>query len=418
MRIAYLCNAYPAVSHSFIRREIEGVEAAGNEVYRFSLRPARNLRDPADLREAQATETVLAQGPLSLLYAWFVLAASRPFKSAAALKTALRLSGPGLKRKFVHLAYLLEAAWLERRLAALNAEHLHAHFGTNPAVVAMLVRALGGPPFSLTIHGSEEFDAPVALALSAKIEAATFVAAISSFTRSQLMRWCERHNWDKISLVRCGVDEGFLTPAIQPVRANSTQFVCVTRLHSGKGLTLLMAACDRMRSAGEQFSLTIVGDGDFRQELEAEIEKRNLTDIVSLVGTRTSAEIREHLLRARAFVLPSFAEGLPVVIMEALAVARPVISTYVGGIPELVDREDGWLTPAGSEDALVEAMTAALHAPPEELATKGTVGKERVRRLHDSRKNAALVAEAIGSCRPSLVFDDLEAPAQSIDAIA
>ncbi|MBW0008051.1 MAG: glycosyltransferase [Sphingomonas sp.] len=225
------------------------------------------------------------------------------------------------------------------------------------------------------------------------------------------MRWSRPHDWDKIKVIRCGVDEGFLGAAIQPVPASSTEFVCVTRLHSGKGLALLMGACQRMRSGGEKFSLTIVGDGEFREELEGEIDRRGLRDIVSLVGTRTSAEVRDHLLGARAFVLPSFAEGLPVVIMEALAVARPVIATYVGGIPELVDHENGWLVPAGSEDALVEAMTAALHASADELHAKGAVGKERVQRLHDSGKNAIMVAQAIASCHRSLVFDDVETAA-------
>jgi colanic acid/amylovoran biosynthesis glycosyltransferase len=396
VRLAYLCNLYPAVSHSFVRREITGVEAEGHVVHRFSLRPPPpDLCDHADLAEASLTEAVLAQGSGRLILASFVLLLMRPNKSLKALALALDLSGRGLGPKIRHLVYYLEAAWLARRLEELKVTHLHVHFATNPAVVGMLVSALGGPPFSLTIHGSEEFDSPVALALGAKIEAATFVAAISSFTRSQLMRWSKSDDWKKIQVVRCGVDQAFLQAAIVPVPPHSTEFVCVARLHAGKGLTLLMGACERMCAAGEQFSLTIVGDGEFRDELEEEINRRQLKNVVSLVGTRTSSEIREFLLRARAFVLPSFAEGLPVVIMEALALARPVIATYVGGIPELVDSEDGWMIPPGSEDALVEAMSEALHASAEELDAKGAIGRERVRRLHDSRKNAALIAEAI-----------------------
>jgi colanic acid/amylovoran biosynthesis glycosyltransferase len=398
VRLAYLCNLYPAVSHSFVRREIAGVEAQGHTVHRFSLRPPPpDLCDDADLAEASLTEAVLAKGSGQLVLASLALLATRPIRTVNALALALHLSGQGLGVRIRHAAYFLEAAWLTRRLEELRVEHLHVHFATNPAVVGMLVSSLGGPPFSLTIHGSEEFDSPVALRLGAKVEAATFVAAISSFTRSQLMRWSKPEDWKKIQVVRCGVDEAFLQSPMVPVHANSTEFVCVARLHPGKGLTLLMEACERLRSVGEQFSLTIVGDGEFRRELEEEISRRGLKDIVSLVGTRSSAEIRDYLIQARAFVLPSFAEGLPVVIMEALALGRPVIATYVGGIPELLDSEDGWMIPAGSEDALVEAMTAALHASIQELNAKGTNGRERVRRLHDSRKNAALIAEAIVS---------------------
>jgi colanic acid/amylovoran biosynthesis glycosyltransferase len=408
VRLAYLCNLYPAVSHSFIRREIEGVESAGHEVHRFSLRPQHgDLRDEADLAEVSRTETVLAQGVLALLASALWLLAIRPAKSASAMAAAWRLTSPGVRSKLRHAGYWLEAAWLVRRIKRLDIEHLHAHFGTNPAAVAVIVHAWGGPPFSLTVHGSEEFDSPVELALRAKIEAATFVAAISSYTRSQLMRWSQPRDWGKLEVIRCGLDGGFLEAAAEPVPKNSIEFVCVARLSTAKGLPLLMAACDRLRSTGEQFSMTIVGDGELRGELETEIRRRQLQDIVSLVGVRSSAEVREHLVRSRAFVLPSFAEGLPVVIMEALALSRAVITTAVGGIPELVDRECGWLIPAGSEDALVEAMTAALHASPEELSRKGAVGSERVRRMHDARRNAALTADAIArSGGGSLIFDD------------
>lgn len=406
MRLAYLCNLYPAVSHSFVRREIEGVELAGHEVHRFSVRPARaDLKDEADLREAERTETVLGEGLGRLLGSGLILCLSRPLKSIGALAAAYRLAGPGLKAKAKHAAYWLEAAWLARRLEKLRVEHVHAHFGTNPAAVALLVKAFGGPSFSFTVHGPDEFDAPVALSLPAKIEAASFVAAVSSYGRSQLMRWSRPEQWGKIEVVRCGLDGGFLDVTREPVPAKSAEFVCVARLSAQKGLPLLIAACDRLRANGERFTLTIIGDGDLRAKLASEIRQRKLEKVVSLAGIRTSAEIREHLLQARAFVLPSFAEGLPVVIMEALALSRPVITTAIAGIPELVDSECGWLIPAGSEEALVAAMTEALRASGEDLATKGAVGTERVHRLHDAKRNAGLMIEAFMRGRePSAVL--------------
>jgi glycosyltransferase involved in cell wall biosynthesis len=398
MRIAYLCNLYPAVSHSFVRREIEGVESAGHEVCRFSLRPARpDLRDEADLREASRTEAVLDQGAGMVLMALLALSFIRPAATVAALAAALRLSAPGLRQKLRHLAYWLEAAWLVRRMDQLKVEHLHAHFGTNPAAVAAIARAWGGPAFSFTVHGPDEFDAPVALSLGRKIEAACFVAAISSYGRSQLMRWSRPGHWHKIKVIRCGLDAAFLEVAAGPAATESTDFVCVARLSAQKGLPLLLAACDRLSARGEKFSLTIVGSGEMRAELEEDIRRRNLQNVVVLAGVRTSDEIREHLRRARAFVLPSFAEGLPVVIMEALALERPVIATAIAGIPELVDDECGWLIPAGSEEALVDAMSAALGALPDELVAKGAVGRSRVGEMHDAARNAALIVEAIGN---------------------
>ena len=252
MRLAYLCNLYPAVSHSFVRREIEGVEHAGHEVCRFSLRPALDdLRDEADLREAAQTQSILGQGALALMSSAVGLALSRPLRAVRSLGAALRLSAPGFRSKFLHLAYWLEAAWLTRRMRALRIDHLHAHFGTNPAAVAAIARAWGGPPFSFTAHGPDEFDAPIALSLGRKIEGASFVAAISSFGRSQLMRWCDPTQWGKINVVRCGLDRDYLDQPVQPVAGKSNEFVCVARLSAQKGLPLLIAACDRLRREDE-----------------------------------------------------------------------------------------------------------------------------------------------------------------------
>jgi glycosyltransferase involved in cell wall biosynthesis len=393
VRLAYLCNLYPAVSHSFVRREIAGVEQAGHKVRRFSLRPAKaDLKDEADLAEAARTEVVLAQGALRLAFAAVVLLLARPARTFRAARAAYRLSGPGFDQKFRHLAYWLEAAWLVRRLEELDVEHVHAHFGTNPAAVALIVRAWGGPPFSFTAHGPDEFDAPITLSLSQKVAAARFVAAISSFGRSQLMRWSNPSEWDKIHVIPCGVDKSFLEQPHHPVPAESIEFVCVARLAAQKGMPLLIAACERLRATGAGFTLTIIGDGELRGELEAEIRERRLDDRISLAGTCTSAEIRQRLLRARAFVLPSFAEGLPVVIMEALALARPVVTTAIAGIPELVDSECGWVIPAGSEDALVEALSRALRASADELAAKGECGRTRVHQMHHAGKNALLMS--------------------------
>jgi colanic acid/amylovoran biosynthesis glycosyltransferase len=396
VRLAYLCNLYPAVSHSFVRREIEAVERAGHEVHRFSIRrPHTDLKDPADVGEAARTEVVLGTGIARLLLAAVLLLLSHPDRSCHAIAVARRLSAPGLRSKVRHVAYWLEAAWLVRRLGRLGIEHLHAHFGTNPAAVATIACAWGGPRFSFTVHGPDEFDAPVALSLSAKIEAASFVAAISSYGRSQLMRWCVPDQWAKIGIVRCGLDHGFLDAERAPVRASSAEFVCVARLSPQKGLPLLIAACARLRDKGEHFSLTIIGDGEMCSAIETEIERCDLGGTISLAGVRTSAEIRDHLNGCRAFVLPSFAEGLPVVIMEALALRRPVISTAIAGIPELVDDSCGWLIPAGSEEALAEAMISALRATPAELEAKGAVGHKRVLAMHDANRNAALLIEAI-----------------------
>ncbi len=393
MRLAYLCNVYPAVSHSFVRREIEGLEAAGHEVRRFSLRPHGALKDPADFREATITEAALRDGLFKLLLSAIALTLARPLRGFSSLKTAFLLSGPGIKRKARHFAYWMEAAWLLRRMGGYRVEHLHAHFGTNPAAVAAITRAWGGPPFSFTAHGPDEFDSPIDLSLAGKISRAKFVAAISSFGSAQLKRWAEPSQWPKIKVVRCGLDASFLETEPDPIPDDSTNFVCVARLSAQKGLPLLLSACERLHRSGMAFTLTLIGDGEMRAEIERRIVDRGLQEVVRLLGPRSAEEIRSALRSARAFVLPSFAEGLPVVLMEAFAIARPVITTSIAGIPELVDQSCGWLIPAGSEDALVDAMGSALAAPTAELFAKGKAGRERVLTMHNAASNAKLIAD-------------------------
>lgn len=396
MRLAYLCNVYPAVSHSFVRREIEAVERAGHEVHRFTVRPSSgDLRDEADLREAAHTEIILERGIAKLLGSALILCAQRPRKTGLAVAMARRLSAPGVKSKFRHAAYWLEAAWLVRRLTKLHVEHLHVHFGTNPTAVAAIASAWGGPSFSFTAHGPDEFDAPIQLSLGAKVAAAKFVAAISSYGRSQLMRWSDKNHWNKIKVVRCGLGADFLDRRTTPVMEDSSEFVCVARLSAQKGLPLLLAACGSLKREGKHFTLTLVGDGELRSTLEDQVRREGLSDLVRLVGVKSSAEIRQLLERARAFVLPSFAEGLPVVLMEALALGRPVITTSVAGIPELVDDQCGWLIPAGSEHDLVSAIREAIGCPVMELARKGEVGRERVKMSHDAEVNAAELLRSI-----------------------
>jgi colanic acid/amylovoran biosynthesis glycosyltransferase len=284
-------------------------------------------------------------------------------------------------------AYLAEAAVLARQLRAQRIDHLHAHFGTNPAMVARIAGRLSDIPYSFTVHGPDEFDAPVALGLRRKVADSAFCVAISSYGRSQLMRWSAFADWSKIEVVRCGVDDSFLYERDQSALPDVPHLSAVARLSGQKGIPLLIKAAAKLVAVGKNFRLTLVGDGEMRAETEAMIHQLDLQDVVTITGWASSDQVIDHLVGSRAMVLPSFAEGLPVVIMEALALGRPVIVTAIAGTPELVDEQCGWLIPAGSIEALVEAMAAVIEAPTDRLAAMGRIGRGRVLAQHDARNN-------------------------------
>jgi colanic acid/amylovoran biosynthesis glycosyltransferase len=389
MTLAYLINQYPQASQSFIRREIAALERLGVRVERFTLRRwPTALVDPGDQAEKSRTRAVLETGKLSILAAVVVTLMTRPIRFLRTMRLALRVARPSGRGRTLHLIYLAEACVLLRWLRQCGAEHLHAHFGTNSTTVAMLCQSLGGPSFSFTAHGPEEFDSPIGLSLGEKICRARFVVAVSDFGRSQLYRWCPPRDWPKVHIVRCGVDSDFLSRPTIPV-PEAPRLVCVGRLTEQKGQLLLIAAAARLRADGHALELRLVGDGEMRGEIEREIERLGLIASVKILGWLSNDQVRMEIEAARAMVLPSFAEGLPVVIMEALALGRPVISTYVAGIPELVQETDcGWLVPAGAVDALAGAMQFVLHASPERLTQMGAAGRARVLRDHDVDINA------------------------------
>ena len=394
LRIAYLVNCYPAPSHSFIRREIDGVRAAGIDVIPYSIRPALAvLPDARDEAARGETVTVLENGIIALLWAVLVEAIARPVGFLRALRCAWRMARAS-SGAWRHGAYLAEAASLNRDWRAKNITHVHAHFGTNPAAVARLAHVWGGPPYSFTVHGPDEFDAPGAIDLGGKIADAAFVAAISSYGRSQLMRWAAPDHWPKIKIIRCGVDSSFLDGDASDPPDNAT-LCCVARLGPQKGLHILVDAVAMVAPERPDLCVVVLGDGPLRADLEAQATAIGVSAHIDFAGLASSDVVRQHLLASRAFVLPSFAEGLPVVLMEALALRRPVITTWVAGIPELVDTQVGWLSPPSDATALANAIRAALDTPVATMRDMSDVGKLRVRAMHDSMANGAQLAALI-----------------------
>lgn len=380
-------------------------------VARFSLRGWSDpLTDPLDVEERPRTRYVLRQGAAGLLRGVTRACLRSPARAWLAWKTMWLLYRDRDRALPYYLAYWAEGAVLANWLHDAGIGHLHAHFGTNSAAVALLASQFSGIQYSFTVHGPEEFDRPAAISLPVKIARARFVVGISSFGRSQLFRWTDRAQWNKIKVVHCGLEEGFSSvqgagPSEPLPAMPQTDFVCVGRICEQKGQLLLVQALARLRDTGRNASLTLAGDGPMRAQIESLAAELGVSAQIRITGWISSSQVRDELLAARCMVLPSFAEGLPVVIMEAMAVRRPVISTFVAGIPELVQTgRTGWLVPAGDVEQLAQAMQLSCDQDAAAWRAMGEAARVRVQERH------AITTEA---AKLKLLFDAALAPAGS-----
>jgi colanic acid/amylovoran biosynthesis glycosyltransferase len=383
LKLAYFVNDQPKPSHTFIRREIMALERHGQPVVRYALRGwADKLVDPDDIAEQGKTRYVLKAGLGALLRSTATFALNRPSQAFKGFKLMLQTARGGSRSIGHHAITWAEACEIVQWCVQDGVEHVHAHFGTNSAEVVMIARAMGGPSYSFTVHGADEWDMPRQLKLREKLEHASFVVAISSFTRSQMARWARPEDRDKIHVVHCGLDASSFSGELTPV-PDTHHLVCVGRLCVEKGQDTLVQAVAEVVKRGVPIHLELVGDGPLRPRIEMLIQQHGLQQHVSLAGWASSATVFEKFRQARAMVLPSTSEGLPVVIMEALALGRPVVSTYIAGIPELVrDGQEGFLIPAGDTPTLVQALVRVLTTPAEELTRMAAQGHARVKIRH------------------------------------
>jgi glycosyltransferase involved in cell wall biosynthesis len=399
LKVAYLINDYPKVSHSFIRREIQSLERRGFQVQRIAVRGWKDpLPDESDQHERAKTQYVLRSGALALIASTVLALLRSPKRFSMALGLALRMAGHSDRPLAFHMAYLAEACRVAAWLRVSGACHIHAHFGTNSTEVAMLAALIGGPSYSFTVHGPEEFLRPIGL--PEKIRRCSFVVAVSCFGRSQLYLWARYADWNKVKVVHCGLDRAFYADA--PTTAvTAARLVCVGRLTEAKGQLLLLEAAARLAAKGVSFELVLAGDGPARSMLDALVARHGLQQRIRITGWISGAQVREEILAARALILPSFSEGLPVVIMEAMALRRPVLATYVAGIPELVrHNETGWLFPAGSVEDLCDAITDCLSRSAVELSRMGEAAYERVLARHSIDIETGKLDELLRAASP------------------
>lgn len=362
LRIAYMTGEYLEVSpFAFVYREISALRKLGVHVETISVRttPAENLVSPEQRAEQKETYILFPYPPVRLLTVHARLFFRNPATYISTLLLAVSTRPPGLVAFIKQINYFLEAGLVTTRMEERNLVHLHNHFADSSCTVAMLAAELGSFSFSFTIHGPSIYFHPYKWRLDEKGRRALFVLCISHFCRSQAKIFMPLEAWDHLHIVHCGIDPDVFTPR-RHVGAG-TELLFTGRLSAVKGLPVLFQALVKVREEHPHARLTLVGDGPDRPWLEDYARELGLGDAVEFAGYQSLEEVRQRLSRTDIFVLPSFAEGVPVVLMEAMAAGLPVIATRIAGVPELVeDGVSGFVVTPGEAGALAERISLLL----------------------------------------------------------
>jgi glycosyltransferase involved in cell wall biosynthesis len=391
--LAYLIGHYPAVTHTFILREVLALRNLGLHLETLSVNQPEWGQDgatQAELHETARTFYVKAHGPFRIACDHIHCLIASPRRYLSGLQSALRLGGLDLKASLRHLLYFAEAVVVGQWMRRNAIPHLHVHFAIATATVAVLVKAIYRIPYSITVHGPEEFYNLDFHHVPEKIEQASFICCIGHFCRSQLMTVVPPRHWEKLEICPLGVDPD----AFQPAHVDTGVFhiVCVGRLVPRKGQAILLEAVARLAGLGYPVHLDLLGDGPDRPALQDAADRLNIRAHVSFHGWVNQDHIHAFLKHADLFVLPSFAEGIPVSLMEAMAMEIPCISTYIAGIPELIQSgEDGVLVPASDAQALTAAMQTLLDDPALRLRI-ARAGRRKVIEKYNLGLNTARLA--------------------------
>lgn len=375
-KIAYLTGEYPRASDTFIQREVAALRDLGHEVQTCSIRRTgvEHLVGPEQRSEQSQTFHVLEAVKSTLFLRALGQNLRQPARFLSALKLAWSTAPKGIKGRLYQMIYLAEAMVLATKLQDAGVTHLHNHIAKASCTVAMLASHLSGIPYSFTIHGPDIFFEPHHWRIDVKAAQARFVACISNFARSQLMCFAKPADWDRFHIVHCGIQPDRYTPT----DVTEPHLLFVGRLAGVKGVPILLQSVADLAADIPDLRLTLIGDGPDRAELETKARDLGIADRCNFVGYKSQSEVAEALTKASVFVLPSFAEGVPVVLMEAMAAGVPVLTTRIAGIPELVeDGVSGKLVAPGDTDALTGALKDLL-SPSTDRRAMGQAGRDKV----------------------------------------
>jgi colanic acid/amylovoran biosynthesis glycosyltransferase len=401
MRVGYVVTHYPRVALTFIESEIAVVQQRGIAVEPFAM----NTPNAPDMLAVGAQDKrqrtfYLKESWARAGMAWLSAMVRHPFAMTGLTLKALRSAGTDPALMIKRMSHLLQGALLAKQAHVRGITHLHAHFGLAPATVAWFATEVAltqkrNASFGFTIHGFHDFIDPMIARLDLKAKAASYVVCISDFTRSQLCRGTDPALWDRYKLIRCGVDLEQFAYRAPPAHGDQVKVMALGRLSAEKGFAVLVDAVAALRKDGVPVKLTLVGDGPLRAELEAQVNRLGITDAVRFAGELVSDDVARELRSSDIFCLPSFSEGLPVSIMEAMAVGVPVVTTWISGIPELAVNDDTALTVAPARaDSLATAIKrlAGDHAL---CCRLSQAARGRVEAQHDASKTGGEMAQLL-----------------------
>ncbi len=395
-RLGYLISRYPAVSHTFILREVLALREMGFEIEVASINPPDAAPDKCTAAERVETKrTFYVKGARkgAILRAHLRMLTRRPARYFGGLWFAARFGGTDLKRVLYGLFYFVEAVLLAAWMEEKELRHLHVHFATPASSVGLILTRVMPVTLSITVHGPDELYDVSAYRLREKIEGSAFLCAIGRFACSQLMKLSAPEQWEKMEITPLGVDPEQFRPRAFRESPAVFEVLCVGRLVAAKGQHVLLRAVQTMRAAGRKVMLRLVGDGPDRPSLEQAVERLGLTADVRFEGAVNQDRIQAFYESADVFALASFAEGIPVVLMEAMAMTVPCVSTRITGIPELIrDGVDGLLVTPSSHEELADAIVRLM----DDSALRrslGEAGRRRVVANYNLGRNIGKLAE-------------------------
>lgn len=393
MKLAYLLSEYPTLGHTYLLREVRGLRAVGWKIQTVSIRKPE-LRDSdlslAEREELTSTWYILAGSPLEFLRAHALTFCSRPRRYLSGLGTAWRFGRFHPRRSAFAMAYFVEAVVAGYRLQEAGITHVHSDFSSTVALILGRVFDIG---ISLTLHGPAEFVDPEGFRLKEKVQAAKFVCGISYFGRSQIMLWSSPSDWDKLEVTPLGIDVSGWLPATFRERPAPFELISVGRLAAVKGYPLLIDAVARLLDQRRDVRLTLAGDGPERAYLEEHARRLGITSRIIFAGWTNQAALRELYRKSDLCVLSSFAEGVPVVLMEAMAAGVPCVAPRITGIPELIRHGiDGILVTPSDTEELAGAI-AGLMDEPELRRQMAKSCRERIADKYDLSKNVRLLSD-------------------------